>query len=197
MNGNVFTAGDKSAAGYIKCSANGLDCYIRVAIGGEEKGISSFDNVDGKITFTSYPNDITGSVANVNTEVINGTKSMELKYNFKESKSTQAAYLNLSEPVVINDPATEIKLSIFGNKSGDWVRGKLIDAEGKSVVIDFTKDMNWEGWKDITAYVPADTKFPAKLETIYVASLSNTDTAERKIYIDYLSRSFMTVRSFI
>ena len=186
LNGNVFTAGDKSATGYIKCSANGLDCYIRVAIGGEEKGISSFDNVDGKITFTSYPNDITGSVANVNTEVTNGTKSMELKYNFKESKSTQAAYLNLSEPAVINDPATEIKLSIFGNNSGDWVRGKLIDAEGKSVVIDFTKDMNWEGWKDVTAYVPADTKFPAKLETIYVASLSNTDTAERKIYIDYL-----------
>lgn len=192
MNGNVFVANNTNGTGFIKCTFNGLNCYVRVAVGGQERGVSSFDNVGDGMTFSSSPAEVKGSVASVGDVVINGSKSLQLKYSFLESTSTQAAYLKFKNPVEFKEPATQITMAVNGNGSGDWIRAKLIDADGNTVVLDFTKDMNWTGWKDLTATVPANTKFPAVLDTIYVASLTNTNTKEQKINIDYL-RAVMPV----
>ena len=65
-----------------------------------------------------------------------------------------------------------------------WVRGKITDAAGNSYTIDFTKTLNWSGWKDVTATIPDEVSYPIKLETIYVAALSNTNTATQSTAFD-------------
>ena len=53
-----------------------------------------------------------------------------------------------------------------------------------SYTIDFTKTLNWSGWKDVTATIPDEVSYPIKLETIYVAALSNTNTATQSTAFD-------------
>ena len=181
MNGNTFTARG-NGTGYITCISGTAVCHIAVSVGGTMKTVESFEGSPA-VTFTSYPNTITGS-ASMSSDASDGSKSLALSYNFAASDETQAAYAKLNSPIVFNGTPDTITMSIKGNGTDQWVRGKITDAAGNSYTIDFTKTLNWSGWKDVTATIPDEVSYPIKLETIYVAALSNTNTATQSTAFD-------------
>lgn len=181
MNGNTFTASG-NGTGYITCISGTAVCHIAVSVGGTMKTVESFEGSPA-VTFTSYPNTITGS-ASMSSDASDGSKSLALSYNFAASDETQAAYAKLNSPIVFNGTPDTITMSIKGNGTDQWVRGKITDAAGNSYTIDFTKTLNWSGWKDVTATIPDEVSYPIKLETIYVAALSNTNTATQSTAFD-------------
>ncbi len=181
MSGNTFTAVN-NGSGYIECEKNGVKCYIAVSVGGTLKTVESLEG-SRAVSFSSYPNTITGSTAYVST-ASEGSKSLQLKYTFASSSSTQAAYANFSSPITFNGAPDKITMSVKGNGTDQWLRGKITDSKGTSYTIDFSKSLNWSGWQDVSASIPTGVSYPIKLETIYVASLSNTNTNEQSVSFD-------------
>jgi hypothetical protein len=184
INGNTFTS-DADGVGIIECTYGNSVCYIKVCVGTKETKVDSFENVK-YLNFSSYPKTITGIAGISKKYVADGGGSLGLSYNFADSNFTQAAYLELVSPVTINDKADKLKLRIYGNGSGQWVRAKIKDANGKESVIDFSKDVSWNGWANMDAELPQDITFPIKLTCIYVAAITNSNTNTQIMYFDDL-----------
>lgn len=184
INGNTFTS-DTDGTGIIECKYGNSVCYIKVSVGTEDTSVDSFENVK-YLNFSSYPDTITGIAGLSKKYVAEGSNSLGLSYNFAASSFTQAAYLNFASPITISSKTDKLKLRIYGNGSGQWVRGKIKDAEGKECVVDFSKNVNWNGWGDTEAEMPSDITYPVKLTCIYVAALSNSNTNTQIMYFDDL-----------
>lgn len=177
----TFTATNKGT-GYITCISGTAICYIGVSVGTSFKTVESFEN-NPSIAFSSYPDGVTGSTSIV-ADASEGSKGLQLKYKFVKSDDTQAAYAKFNTPIGLNGTPDKITIAVKGNNSNQWIRGHIIDSTGKTHTIDFTKGINWDGWKDLSATIPSNVSYPIKLEKIYVAALSNTNTNEQSICID-------------
>lgn len=188
IDGTSFKA-TKKGAGYITCSYGDIKCYVKVIVGTEEKAISSFENVK-YLDFTSYPTGIEGIAGISTANKSEGSKGLALSYYFKESASTQAAYLSFPTAVAISGQPSRLKLDIKGNGTGHWVRAKIIDANGTENVIDFSRDVNWTDWQTMTADVPSNVTYPISVKTIYVAAISSTSTTQQVMYFDNLRGEF-------
>ncbi len=184
VDGNKVTA-DKEGSGVIKCELNGLITYVKVGVGTAEKAITSFEGYD-KLSFSSYPKTITGEVSPSTAKVNDGGNSVAISYNFAESTATQAAYMDFLEPIKIEGEPVSLKLAIYGDGSGNWIRGKVKDAKGNDHVIDFTRDMSWNGWQDAEAVLPTGIAYPIEFTEVYVAALSNTNLEKQAVYFDNL-----------
>lgn len=177
----TFTAVN-DGTGYITCISGTAVCHIAVSVGGTLKTVESFENSPA-VTFSSYPSTVTGS-ASVTSSASDGSKGLQINYKLAQSNDTQAAYAKLNSPIVFNGTPTTITMSVKGNGTDQWVRGKITDAAGNSYTIDFSKGIDWSGWKDVTADIPAEVTYPIKLETIYVAALSNENTSDQSVSFD-------------
>lgn len=177
----TFTAA-KNGTGYITCMNGTAICYIGVSVGGSLKTVESFENSPA-VSFSAYPDKVIGGVNTVSSAT-NGNKGVQLKYTFTESDDTQAAYIKFDKMISFNGTPDEITVSVKGNNSGHWLRGRIIDSSGEAYTVDFAKTINWNDWKDASALIPKEVNYPIKLETIYVASLSNRNTAENSIVLD-------------
>ncbi len=177
----TFTAVN-NGTGYITCISGTAVCHIPVSVGGTLKTVESFEN-SPTVTFSSYPSNVMGS-ASVTSSASDGSKGLQLNYKLEKSDDTQAAYAKFNSPIVLNGTPKTITMSVKGNGTNHWVRGKIIDASGNSYTIDFSKGVNWSGWNEVTANVPAEVTYPIKLETLYVAALTSDSSSEYSIAFD-------------
>ena len=177
----TFTAVN-NGTGYITCISGTAVCHIPVSVGGTLKTVESFEN-SPTVTFSSYPSNVTGS-ASVTSSASDGSKGLQLNYKLEKSDDTQAAYAKFNSPIVLNGTPKTITMSVKGNATNHWVRGKIIDASGNSYTIDFSKGVNWSGWNEVTANVPSEVTYPIKLETLYVAALTSDSSSEYSIAFD-------------
>ncbi len=184
MENNTFISNGES--GYIKATLGNLDTYIGVYA--TSKTINY--NIGGNISFLSYnggEKDITGGVkytSNVNDTVVN---SIELNYNFPIIAGTQAAYLKFDEPILLNNPS-KISLDVYGDNSQNWLRGQIIDSQGNTHIVDFAKNINWNGYNKVTATIPSAATYPVYLSRVYVANIeANESNKAGTIYISNLT----------
>ena len=177
----TFTAVN-NGTGYITCISGTAVCHIPVSVGGTLKTVESFEN-SPTVTFSSYPSNVMGS-ASVTSSASDGSKGLQLNYKLEKSDDTQAAYAKFNSPIVLHGTPKTITMSVKGNGTNHWVRGKIIDASGNSYTIDFSKGVNWSGWNEVTANVPAEVTYPIKLETLYVAALTSDSSSEYSIAFD-------------
>ncbi len=190
MDGDTFVA-DNFGAGYIKCSVGDVTSYIDVNVGIKEVPFYSFD--EGKeLWFISYPTTIKGDVLYNKEQVKEGTASAVLKYAFEPSEATQAAYFTFAEPLSLSGDPTSLKLWVYGDNSGNWLRAKLLDAENKPLLVDFARKVDWTGWKQVEAKITPGAMYPLRLERIYIASTSNTDISQHTLYFDGLTGTVAT-----
>lgn len=177
--------------GYIKFSVGNAQRYVPVVVGSKTRAINSFEDFNSEnINFTSVPETLKGSAAVTSEQSTDGLKSLRLNYSFDLSdNATQAAYLEFREALELENP-TSLELDVFGDNSNNWLRGRIIDADGQEYLIDFARDINWNGWQKVKAKLPSNMKYPIKLDRIYLASLSNSDIEEHTIYIDNLKGVF-------
>ena len=184
MDGNRFIA-DKEGTGYIKCAYNGLETHIKVIVGTKEVLLNSFENIK-YLDYSASSTEISGIAGISTANVTNGQKALGLSYYFKAAQTTQAAYLSFPQAITLEGNPVSLKLDVKGNGSGQWVRAKILDATGKEEIIDFSRDVNWTDWKTLSVDIPSGLTYPISLKTIYVASLSNTNTNQQVMYFDNL-----------
>ena len=187
---NTFTVvGGES--GYIKAYIGDIVRYIDVLVGTRLEAVNSF-NTPFPVEFVASSDLVTGKTFFTDTINTPGNNAIALEYRFSESEATQAAYTRFNSPITIKEGASAIRLAVFGDNSGNWLRARLLDANGAEHIVDLARSVNFIGWQHFTANIPSEAVQPVSVERIYIASLSNTDTYTKTIYFDDLMALYPT-----
>ncbi|WP_427338006.1 phosphodiester glycosidase family protein [Caloranaerobacter sp. DY30410] len=187
----IFYSSKKPASGAITAKIMNATQNIEVSVGYNEILLEDFENLDN-LNFISYPQEVKGSIELDNEDVLSKF-SLKLNYDFTNSEKTTAAYIILGENgIKLENKPTKLGLWLYGNESNHWFRGKIIDNSGKSYYIDFAKNIDWKGWKWITADIPNNVTYPITLDRIYIVETSPFNKDEGYILIDGLKALYST-----
>ncbi|MDR1664200.1 MAG: phosphodiester glycosidase family protein [Clostridiales bacterium] len=183
----TFTGGQFIAAsagsGYLACEVNGVFTYVPLSVGGYGLEVNVFSG-GVPVSFEGYPaENVTGEAA---PEQAGGRPVTRLNYSFKNSAATQAAYLNFAAPVPLPGAPVALRMRVMGDGSGNWLRGRVTDAEGTQFPIDFEQSVDFTGWQTVTAMLPPEAKHPLMIDRVYMVALTTDDTTARVMYFDYL-----------
>ena len=169
--------------GWVRAFTDSSSVYIAVDIYRESRQIDSLDGMR-RAEFSSTPESVTGRVHFSADRSSYGHSSLRLDYNFTAGDRTQAAYVDFLDPIPVN--ALAYRLAVYGNESGHWLRGNILDAEGYTFVIDFARHIDFYGWRDLTAQVPAEAVHPVRLERVYAVSLFEDEDISYSLFFDNL-----------
>ena len=163
IENGVFTA-VTTGAGFLTARIGETIAHIPVSVGGMPWPIEPSEDIE----FLSYPAGVTGSVGRdeFETGIV-----YRLNYRFFETNVTQVAHLGFS--VQLPGNPVGIRMLVYGNDSGHWLRGRVIDANGNTHNIDFVDRINFLGWTEVTALIPTNAPAPFTLQRIYAAALSH------------------------
>ncbi|MCL2236556.1 MAG: phosphodiester glycosidase family protein [Defluviitaleaceae bacterium] len=164
--------------GWLRVSTATAYQYIPIILQSHQVQIDPIEpDFTGDTHFSSYPASVEGFVA-FSPLASYGANSLVMSYTFHQAAHSQAAHLNFSDTGYVN--ATAYTLAVYGNNSGHWLRGNIIDGEGNTFVIDFIDRINFTGWRDVTAQVPTEAIHPVRLTRVHAVSL-NQETAESHV----------------
>lgn len=134
------------------------------------------------IEFSAWPLENPGSILLSSHRATADGYSLQMVYQFLESERTQAAYINFQDSVFTN--AASFSLQLYGNNSGHWLRGNILDAEDNDFNIDFVRHIDFHGWRTLTARVPAEAVLPVALRSVYAVSLFEDERAIHQLFVD-------------
>ncbi|WP_052476500.1 family 10 glycosylhydrolase [Cohnella kolymensis] len=127
-----------------------------------------------------------------------GYRAAKLTYDFTGTIGTSAAYINFKDPSgtagrTLQGSPKKLGLWVYGDAGNHWLRGQVQDASGARTAIDFTTStgLNWNGWKYVTANLPAAIAGPVKLNQIYVTETKDNNKNSGSLYFDQL-KAFYT-----
>ncbi|MDR6883491.1 stalk domain-containing protein [Bacillus sp. 3255] len=176
-----------SQAAQVIARYDGYSTMVTLPIG-QEKVWYDLDKFAVMTTGDKYPAEV---VSAVNIEQASGNKNLSIAYDFTKGTGTKAAYarFNGTNGAPIEGNPEFITAKVLGDGSFNWVRAEIVDADGKLNYVSLTENMNWTGWRKLTADV-SDLKFPITVKSIYVANPANGQderAAKGKINIDDIS----------
>lgn len=135
----------------------------------------NFENASYPVSFTGLPAEVKGTAS-----VVQGTgdransKVLTLDYDLTGGVGNKFGYaqLNGTTGKEIPKDSTKMTIDVLGDSSLNWLRAEFADADGKSVYVDLTKQIDFTGWRTLTVDLTASAmKYPAKLKRLYVVNL--------------------------
>ncbi len=189
INGTTFTATGKGQ-GKIIAQYDGIRVERTVKVT-EIEGKILLDSFDSASKWSSSAAKATASVANsTKSEPFRqGSASLKLSYDFSSSQTgTKAAYAVAKSPISITGQPDHLGVWVYGDGGKHWLRGVVVDGAGAKHTIDFTQqgELNWTGWKYVTASMPSNASSPFKFERLYIAEPTGSLQNKGKIYFDQL-----------
>ncbi len=162
----MFYSNGKDGTGAISLSVGNVINNILVSIGGDENLIESFENPD-TLKFASYPEYVQGSIGQ-SPDAKLGNNSGKIAYDFSKGDGNRAVYMELypNEELGLkleNNPS-RLGLWVKGDGQGSWLRGHIVDKNGKAHSIDFVKNLNSTEWEYVEANIPDNIAYPITLE---------------------------------
>ncbi|MDP9677319.1 exopolysaccharide biosynthesis protein [Paenibacillus jamilae] len=172
---NTVDAGVKT--GYAIGRYDGFSAVVFLSAGGAStNNWENFENVSYPVDFTSNVEGVTGTAAVVQGDGDHAnSKVLELSYDMTNGSGKMYAYaqLNGTSGKTLEQAATSISIDVKGDKSLNWLRAELEDAQGKTAYIDLAKVIDWNGWKTINADMSGlNISYPAKLKRLYVVNVA-------------------------
>lgn len=188
--GGKFTAGSERAVGEITARVDGTTARVPVSVGAVEKPFASLDSPP-VYKFSGYPADVKGSFRNAGlTETtFRGGGAARLEYDFRTGSGTRAAYGKFgSEGLALPGRPRGISMMVEGTGgNGHWLRGTVTDSAGTEKTIDFARNVDWKGWRQVTAVIPAGLKYPVHLESVYLVEPDESKRDTGVVYLDQLN----------
>ncbi|MFC6331740.1 glycoside hydrolase family 10 protein [Paenibacillus septentrionalis] len=124
--------------------------------------------------------------------VMHGLSSAKLEYDFTNTTGTSAAYIWFKDADgstngrTLEGSPSKIGFWVHGQGFKYWIRGHLLDKDGKETPIDFTTTSTViDGWQYVSANIPAAIEGPIKLRRIYLVETSAK--TQGTIYIDHIT----------
>ena len=158
-----FTAGDAAGAGAAVARLGGATVFVRVAVGNAGKYIAQFDT--GEWTFRGYPATVSGSTTPAQAPGREGHPSARLEFHL-DGSGTRAAFLVTDIPLP-GEP-TGLSLWVLGDASRVWLRGAYAEANGERGTLTFARQVDWQGWRSVSATLPPGLDYPITLVSLYV-----------------------------
>lgn len=190
IEGAQFTATAKGT-GKIFAEYEGARSEINVNVVDLGEKPISLDSFDKSSAWSSEVAKAKGSVANsASSEPYRqGTASLKLDYDFTTGETgTKAVYAVAKTPLPILGLPHNIGVWVYGDGGNHWLRGILVDGSGEKHTINFTEqgELNWTGWKYVTAKLPESLPLPLKFERIYITEPTTSYQNKGRIYLDQL-----------
>ena len=141
---------------------------------GETKIFADFEKLTYPLSFESTDG-VTGVAKLSAKQSYQNGYFGHLEYDFTKGSGTKAAYAVLANKnaAVPGEPQA-IQLEVNGDESLNWLRAEFIDGDGDINRVDLAKNINWKGWKTITADLTSHhMTYPVTLTRIYVASVED------------------------
>jgi exopolysaccharide biosynthesis protein len=181
-----FTASEVEQQGFFSVGFNDLVSYVPVAIGTDKALMFDFENSESEepAVFLSYPSLVTGRYKTMQFAK-SGKAAGMIAYDFTTTTETRAAYMVFSKPIVLPSNTESVGLWAYGNfGNSHWLRGKIVDADGTAVNITFARNIDWSGWRYVSAALPSGLKAPFVLERVYVVETDPLKSDEGTVVID-------------
>ncbi|WP_026476661.1 phosphodiester glycosidase family protein [Alkaliphilus transvaalensis] len=183
----VYTAGNNSGQSQLEATYKNGKGTIPVVIGNQQVEVTLDNFNEMKVRFNSFPQEVTGSVTLVNNGR-NNSKAVALEYDFTTTDVTRAAYMDYSNGgITINGSPSRIGVWVNASaQSKQWIRGRVFDANGTAHIIDFSKGVDWTGWKYLEATLPSNISYPVRIDRLYVAETNSNEKAKGTLIFDDL-----------
>jgi len=173
----TFTIGSVSPGtevGYAIARYDGFSALLTLAGGGgTEIGWENFEMPAFAPVFKGSKAAVAGSA-----QLVTGLpgrengQALQLTYDFTQDTGIKAAYALLGESgqAVSGTPAG-MAVDVYGDGSLNMLRAQVTDAAGKTHMVEFAKQIDWTGWKRVTAdFGSYGMKFPVTVKSFYVAT---------------------------
>jgi hypothetical protein len=187
----IIETGSKSGKTVLEGDFQNGEIYIPLAVGSAENLIEGFEDIDN-IILTQYPEDSNGRIIS-HSKSREGSRSLKLFYDFTTMKpdDQSIAFLDFGENgMILQDEPESLSMWVYGDKSSHWLRCRITDANGTMHKIDFEKEIDWYGWKEVRARLPEGIAYPVVLDNIYIAEIDNDKADKGFIYIDGLKVNY-------
>ena len=182
-----FTAGAANGTGTITVSHGNVSAKINVIVGtpdpilleGFESGIGNYKASGARYTNVSI--EASNSISKT------GKQSVKLNYDFTGQSGTSGAYIDAVKPLAIKGHPKKIGMWVYGDGQGHWLRMQVKDGNGNAAQLDFTKNLDWTGWKYIEANVPQNLTTPLSIDApVRYMEVDNAKKNSGTIYIDQI-----------
>lgn len=191
-NGEL-TATNGSEIGSVSVSYGNVKAEVPVSIGKPPVVLEDFEDISDLTSSSARANSVKLDLMSRSNPVREGTHSARLSYDFTNTIGTSAAYVNFkgndgSIGRLLEDRPSKLGLWVYGDGKNHWLRSVIQDGNGKNITLNLTEagQLNWVGWKYVSANIPADTVTPIKLRQVYVVETSNSNKNKGAVYFDHL-----------
>jgi Phosphodiester glycosidase len=183
----IFKAGTKEGSGTITVSYGSVKAQLNVIVG--NPGSIVIEDFEGdlsnwKATGARYT---TVQVMPEKNYVKYGKQSLKVVYDFIGQTGTSGVYAHKQTPIELIGTPKKIGMWVYGDAKGHWLRAQLKDADNKEVQLDFTKNVDWTGWKYVEAPIPAGLKAPYTLDIpIRYMEVDDANKNRGQLYVDHI-----------
>lgn len=179
-----FTAQNKDGIGTIAVKYGTKTLTIPVIVGDVAPTIlESFNK--GIFNYEATGDRVNSVAVQSVTNDRDGSKAIKLVYDFTNTSGTSGAYVTAKTNLTISTPSKKIGMWVKGDGKGHWLRSQLKDASGKTIQLDFDKNVNWTDWRFVTAEVPAGLSYPLKMDMpVRYMETENANKTNGEIIID-------------
>jgi len=160
---NGMFVATSAGAGYISAVIGTVSAFIPVSVGGFPQTINM--NA-GQVSAHASPGNI------VNNRVAREAGRINMNFSFNRHAQTQNAYTVFNPPLAIPAGAIGLRLDMYGDGSGHWLRGRVRDAEGNTHLIDFTRNADFTGRETVIARLP-NVPGPLTIDQILLSTLDS------------------------
>ena len=184
----IFTASEVNNTGAITASFGGAIKHIQVKVGYRMKTLNRFEDLEN-LQLALYPEGSNGNIEITSDFVKEGSKSLKLNYDFTKMTDQSISFIEFGENgggLKLQDKPKAIGMWVYGDGKNHWLRCRITDAYGTQSKLTFADEVNWSGWKWVTAEVPSGISYPITLDNIYLAEINETKKDSGTIYIDNL-----------
>ncbi|MFE8701711.1 phosphodiester glycosidase family protein [Cytobacillus sp. FJAT-54145] len=187
VNKGVFKAGNTDGSGVITVSYGSVKKEIKVIVG--NPGTIIIEDFEGSLSEwnASGAKYVTVQVMPEKNYIKEGKQSLKVSYDFIGTTGTSGVYAQKNSALEILGTPKKIGMWVYGDGKGHWLRAQLVDSKNKEVQLDFTKNLDWTGWKYVEATIPNGLTAPYKL-TAPIRYMQVDDTKKNKgqIFIDQI-----------
>ncbi|REB08708.1 hypothetical protein DVB69_06150 [Sporosarcina sp. BI001-red] len=187
LDNKTFTAAAKEGTGTLTATYGRTTKKVQVTVTDKPIRLESFESTAG-LSATGIRASAT-LASEKGIQAHEGKASVRLNYDYTANKDgVSAAYMNWTGGLPLASSPKELGVWVYGDGNAHWLRGSLRDANGKEVVVDFTKEngQDWTGWRYVTASIPSSAPAPLTLDKIYVAEQSSAKKDKGFLLFDQL-----------
>jgi hypothetical protein len=179
VTAGTFQAAAANGSGVVTARLAGASADVHVTVGGPvARLVPGFEE---QASFRPYPpQTVTGGVELVATPARDNRQALRLQFHL-DGKGTRAAYVETDLP--LSGTPTGMSLWVYGDGDGAWLRGAYTDANGVRGTVTFARNVDWRGWKQLTAALPQPVAYPIRWTYVYVVETDPAKSPAGELYL--------------